>query len=72
MRQPESRDHTNQNATDFRIIVDSAKEKLSHYVNRKGENAPADITSGSFSLWLMTKDDGTAMGMNAGDGSKSR
>jgi hypothetical protein len=62
----------NQNNPDFEIIVDSAKEKLSHYVNRKGEDAPAHMTIASFSLWLMTKDDGTTMGMNTGDGTNSR
>jgi hypothetical protein len=55
----------------FKTIIDSAKENLSHYVNRRGENAPENVTRGAFSLWLMVKDDGTAMGMKMGDGIKS-
>ena len=54
----------NQAATDFQSAVENAKESLSHYVNRRGENAPENATMGAFSLWLMVKDDGTAMGMN--------
>ena len=54
----------NQAATDFQTAVENAKESLSHYVNRRGENPPENPTQGAFSLWLMVKDDGTAMGMN--------
>jgi hypothetical protein len=43
-------------------LVENAKEVLSHYVNRRGENVPGEMTVGAFSLWLMIKDDGTAMG----------
>jgi hypothetical protein len=32
-------------------------------VNRRGENVPAAMTVGALSLWLMLKDDGTAMGV---------
>jgi hypothetical protein len=66
------REQTDQNATNFRTVVDSAKERLSHYINRKGENAPTSVTSGSFSLWLMTKDDGTSMGIDTAGGTKTR
>jgi hypothetical protein len=32
-------------------------------VNRKGENVPNELTTrGALALWLMLKDDGTAMG----------
>ncbi|MGC1414603.1 MAG: hypothetical protein WA817_04935 [Candidatus Acidiferrum sp.] len=48
--------------SDFNVLVENAKEVLSHYVNRRGENVPDEITSGALSLWLMLKDDGTAMG----------
>jgi hypothetical protein len=51
----------NQAATDFQSAVENAKESLSHYVNRRGENAPKNATMGAFSLWLMMKDDGTAI-----------
>jgi predicted phosphoribosyltransferase len=54
----------NQAATDFQTAVENAKESLSHYVNRRGENPPENATWGVFSLWLMVKDDGTAMGMD--------
>ena len=54
----------NQTATDFQTAVENAKESLSHYVNRRGENPPENATQGAFSLWLMVKDDGTAMGVN--------
>jgi hypothetical protein len=43
-------------------LVESAKERLSHYVNRRGENIPGEMTLGALALWLMVKDDGTAMG----------
>jgi hypothetical protein len=55
----------NQAATEFQTAVENAKESLSHYVNRRGENPPETATRGAFSLWLMMKDDGTAMGMNS-------
>lgn len=61
----------NQAATDFQNAVENAKESLSHYVNRRGENPPENATRGAFSLWLMVKDDGTAMGMNMKSGPKS-
>jgi hypothetical protein len=51
----------NQAATDFQTAVENARESLSHYVNRRGENPPENATWGAFSLWLMVKDDGTAM-----------
>ena len=52
-----------QTSSDFNAIVENAKEKLSHYVNRRGENPPDELTTaGALSLWLMVKDDGTAMG----------
>jgi hypothetical protein len=55
----------NQAATDFHSAVENAKENLSHYVNRRGEEPPENATRGSFSLWLMMKDDGTTMGRAA-------
>jgi hypothetical protein len=61
----------NQASNDFKTIIDTAKKNLSHYVNRRGEHAPENLSRGAFSLWLMTKDDGTSMGMTLGDGVKS-
>jgi hypothetical protein len=49
---------------DLNKAIGNAKEALIHYVNRRGENAPENMTSGAFSLWLMVKDDGTAMGQD--------
>jgi hypothetical protein len=46
----------------FNALIENAKETLSHYVNRRGENVPREMTMGALSLWLMLKDDGTAMG----------
>lgn len=43
--------------------IAEAKERLSHYVNRLGEDVPVGLTQAGLSLWLMQKDDGTAMGM---------
>ena len=48
--------------TEFDALVENAKEVLSHLVNRRGENVPREMTRGALSLWLMLKDDGTAMG----------
>lgn len=53
-------EHRNQATSDLKTIVDDAKESLSHYVNRLGENAPKNVSVGAFSLWLMIKDDGAA------------
>ena len=63
--------HLNQATDDFQTAVENAKETLSHYVNRRGENPPENATRGAFSLWLMVKDDGTSMGMNINSGSNS-
>jgi|ERR1700726_2675831 len=53
-----------QSAASFAALIENAKEVLSHYVNRKGENVPSGVTvAGALALWLIVKDDGTAMGM---------
>lgn len=44
------------------IALNTAKERLSCYVNRRGENPPEGLSVAGFSLWLMQKNDGTAMG----------
>jgi hypothetical protein len=50
-------------SSNFGALIESAKERLSHYVNRRGENVPIELTTaGALALWLMVKDDGTAMG----------
>ncbi len=46
----------------FDIAVEEAKERLRHYVNRTGKNAPEGLSAAGLSFWLMVKDDGTAMG----------
>jgi len=47
----------------FLAAIEAARDKLSHYVNRRGENLPSELkTRASLALWLMIKDDGTAMG----------
>ena len=55
-------EHLNQIDADFKSTVGAAKEMLSHYINRRGENVPDNPTRGALALWLMRKDDGTAMG----------
>ena len=57
-------------SAEFQTAVENAKESLSHYVNRRGENPPEAATRGAISLWLMLKDDGTALGVNWNTGSK--
>jgi hypothetical protein len=37
--------------------------ELAHYVNRRGDNVPEGMTRAGVALWLMEKDDGTAMGV---------
>jgi hypothetical protein len=49
---------------EFNAAVETAKRSLVHYVNRFGDGAPADATVGALSLWLMMKDDGSAMGID--------
>lgn len=36
----------------------AAKERLLHYVNRKGGELPEDTSRAAASLWLMQRDDG--------------
>ena len=46
-----------------RTEAEIAEEKLSHYVNRRGDNVPIELTTaGALAMWLMVKDDGTVMG----------
>jgi hypothetical protein len=53
-----------QSAATFSVLIENAKELLSHYVNRRGENLPSGVmTAGQSALWLMVKDDGTTMGL---------
>ena len=53
-------DPSEQEDLDAAILL--AKERLLRYVNRLGYSAPEGLTLGGLSLWLMLKDDGTAMG----------
>src|SRR5439155_15880503 len=48
----------------FNAAIAAAKQSLSHYVNRIGSNPPEHTTVGALSLWLMQKDDGTALGID--------
>ena len=48
---------------DLDASVAEAKKRLSRYVNRFGEDVPEGLTRAGLSLWLMQKDDGTAMGV---------
>src|ERR1700722_2519907 len=49
---------------DLNKAIGNAKEALIHYVNRRGENAPENMTSGAFSLWLLEKENGAEVAQN--------
>ena len=56
-------DRIEQSSTSFNALIENAKEMLSRYVNRRGDNVPSELTTaGALALWLMAKDDGTTMG----------
>ena len=56
-------DRVEQPLTRFNALIENAKEVLSHYVNRRGDNVPSELTTvGALALWLMVKGDGTAIG----------
>ncbi len=56
-------DRVEQASTSFNAIIENAREVLSHYVNRRGNNLPSELTTvGALALWLMANDDGTVMG----------
>jgi hypothetical protein len=57
------RDLRSEERKDFDASVAAAKQNLSRYVNRMGGNVPEGSTVGGISLWLMEKDDGSALGM---------
>jgi hypothetical protein len=44
-------------------FIEEVKVHMRQYVNRTGGCPPEEMTRGELSLWLMLKDDGTAMGM---------
>jgi hypothetical protein len=55
-----------QNDSDLAAAVSDAKAALSRYINRRGDDAPQGLTAVALALWLMVKDDGTAMGLPIG------
>ena len=46
----------------FLEAIENTKRRLQRYVNRRGTNPPEGLSPAGLSLWLMLKDDGTAMG----------
>ncbi len=54
---------SDQSDPDFAAAVRDAKESLCPYVNRRGDDSPDGLTAGGLALWLMEKQDGTAMGL---------
>ena len=44
-------------------LIEEAKARLGRYVNRTGAESPSGLTRGGLALWLMAKDDRTAMGL---------
>lgn len=44
-------------------FVAEVKADLTRYVNRTGHDPPDGLTRAGLALWLMKKDDGTAMGL---------
>ncbi|HKW64286.1 MAG TPA: hypothetical protein VJN89_17165 [Candidatus Acidoferrum sp.] len=57
---------------EFNAAVAEAKERLAHFVNRMGYGATENTTRGALALWLMIKDDGTAMGVHLGPAGQSK
>jgi hypothetical protein len=56
-------DRVKQSSGSVSALIENAKEKLSLYVNRRGDNVPSELTTrGALAMWLMAKDDGTVMG----------
>jgi hypothetical protein len=56
-------DQLEKSSSSFNALIENAREVLSHYVNRRGDNVPSELTTmGALALWLMAKDDGTAIG----------
>jgi len=56
-------DQLEQSSSSFNALIENAKKVLSHYVNRRGDDVPRELTTvGALALWLMAKDDGTVMG----------
>lgn len=55
-------DQAPDNAPTEEAVVTAIK-CLSHYPNRRGADAPEGLSAAGLSLWLMVKEDGTAMGM---------
>jgi hypothetical protein len=47
--------------------VAEARAELRHYINRRGENRPKNITRPGLSLWLTERDDETVKGYHPGD-----
>ncbi len=44
-------------------FLEEQKVVMSHFLNRIGLDPPAEATRGDLALWLMLRDDGTAMEM---------
>jgi hypothetical protein len=42
--------------------IAEARAELLHYVNRRGENPPSNLTRPGLSLWLTERDDETVVG----------
>ena len=40
---------------EFKTLIQGLKQELSGFVNRKGQNAPKNMTAGELALWLMKK-----------------
>ncbi len=47
---------------ELKRALEDARSGLLRYVNRRGENSPRGLSVAGLSLWLLEKDDGTAMG----------
>jgi hypothetical protein len=48
---------------EFLKVLQAAQARLLEYVNRRGENPPEGLSAVAFSMWLMEKSDGTALGV---------
>lgn len=61
-----SHDRLFEESAEMNAALSQAKQALSQYVNRRGEDPPRGATIGVLALWLMQKIDGTAMGRKFG------
>ena len=53
---------SNRTLPGLEAAIAEARAELLHYINRRGENRPRNITRPGLSLWLTERDDETVVG----------